>query len=239
MSEQDDIDVLAAEYVLGTLDADERASVARRRTSEPALDKAIAGWERRLGPLAEAMPSAAPPADLLARIEARIEARAAAGGRGATADVIELRSRLRRWKWIAGAASAAAALSMVLFGVRELSRPSSVQTFVGVFTKDDAAPAFVLTVDLSSQTLTIRSVNADALPDKSYQLWIKPTPQSPPRSLGVIAGSEHRIGTELAVYRPDEVRGATFGVSVEPRGGSPTGQPTGPVLHAKLLPGRP
>ena len=29
---------------------------------------------------------------------------------------------------------------------------------------------------------------------------------------------------------------ATFGVSLEPSGGSPTGRPTSPALHAKLLP---
>jgi anti-sigma-K factor RskA len=32
------------------------------------------------------------------------------------------------------------------------------------------------------------------------------------------------------------VQTATFGVSLEPAGGSPTGRPTGPALHAKLIP---
>ncbi len=51
MSEE--IDMLAGEYVLGTLDAAERAMVAARRQREPALDQAIRAWEARLGPLVE------------------------------------------------------------------------------------------------------------------------------------------------------------------------------------------
>ena len=39
----------------------------------------------------------------------------------------------------------------------------------------------------------------------------------------------------LAAYDPAVINNATFGISLEPLGGSPTGQPTGPVIHAKLL----
>jgi anti-sigma-K factor RskA len=53
MSDADDIDMLAAEYVLGTLSAGERASVTLRAHSEAALAAAIEAWERRLSPLTE------------------------------------------------------------------------------------------------------------------------------------------------------------------------------------------
>jgi len=53
MTNDEDIDGLAAEYVLGTLDVGERASIATRRTREPALNAAILDWERRLAPLTE------------------------------------------------------------------------------------------------------------------------------------------------------------------------------------------
>ncbi len=43
MSESEDIDLLAAEYALGTLPAAERASVALRARMEPALAAAIEG----------------------------------------------------------------------------------------------------------------------------------------------------------------------------------------------------
>jgi len=239
MSDVDDINGLAGEFVLGTLEAAERVAVAARRRREPALDAAILAWERRLAPLAETVPPVEPPAGLYERIEVALESTAARALGAPSADIIDLERRVRRWRWTAAAASLAAALALVVIGVREASRPEAVQSFVGVFNKDDVSPAFMLTVDLQSKVLTIRTVGAPQQPGKSYQLWIKTTPQTPPRSLGVIASASYTVGPELAVYRTDEVRGATFGVSEEPLGGSPTGQPTGPVLHAQLVPARP
>ena len=92
---------LAAEYALGTLDAGERATVAARRLRESELDAAIAAWEARLAPLLEATPERAPPADLLARIEAAL------GRAPAAVDLTEvLRGRLARWRALAGGATA-------------------------------------------------------------------------------------------------------------------------------------
>ena len=51
MTEEDDIDGLAGEYVLGSLDATERRLVDARRRTDASLDAAIVAWERRLGPL--------------------------------------------------------------------------------------------------------------------------------------------------------------------------------------------
>ena len=53
MTDRDDLDMLAAEFVLGTLDARERAAVAVRRQSEPDLDEMITAWEQRLSALAQ------------------------------------------------------------------------------------------------------------------------------------------------------------------------------------------
>ena len=53
MTELDDINGMAAEYVLGTLNAAERAQVAARRMREPALEAAIVEWETLLAPLNE------------------------------------------------------------------------------------------------------------------------------------------------------------------------------------------
>jgi anti-sigma-K factor RskA len=72
MTEEEDIDGLAAEYVLGSLDAAERADVAARRTLDPSLTAAIEAWERRLAPLIEQAPDVAPSPNLFDRILARI-----------------------------------------------------------------------------------------------------------------------------------------------------------------------
>ena len=81
----------------------------------------------------------------------------------------------------------------------------------------------------------MRQVAADRLTDKSYQLWIAPQPGAAPQPLGVLANDASEVKATLAAYEPSVINNATFGISLEPPGGSPTGQPTGPVIHAKLL----
>jgi anti-sigma-K factor RskA len=72
MTEEENIDGLAAEFVLGSLDAAERAEVEARRALEGSLKAAIEAWERRLAPLLEAAPEVAPPPDIFDRILVRI-----------------------------------------------------------------------------------------------------------------------------------------------------------------------
>lgn len=227
---EDDIDAIAAEYVLGTLDSGERAAVAARAQREPDLWARIGYWEGKLCPLTDLAAPVAPPAGLFDRIERGLAAPPA------DTDAVDLKRRVRRWRLTAFAASAAAACLAVVLGVREASRPSSEATYVAVFQENDAAPAFVLSIDLSSRSLTLRAVGAQRQPGKSYQLWIASERLGPaPRSLGVVDNTA-LIASRALPYEPALVQAATFGVSLEPEGGSPTGQPTGPVFHAKLIP---
>jgi anti-sigma-K factor RskA len=243
MTDVEDIDALAAEYVLGTLDAAERATVAARLQREPALVAAILAWERRLAPLGELVPPAEPPASVWAGIEARLNQGA---GKAAPlladgSNVVALQRRLTAWKRAAVAASALAASLLVTIGVRETTRTNTPRSFVAVFQKDDALPSFLLSIDLETRQLTIKPVSADTPVGKSYQLWIAAAPMgepaSPkPRSLGVLETRGLTTKAALSAYDKAVVENATFGVSLEPTGGSPTGQPTGPVFHAKLIP---
>jgi anti-sigma-K factor RskA len=227
-----DDDFAAAEYALGTLDASERATFAARRLREPELDEAIRGWEARLAPLAEAAPEIEPPGDLLPQIEARIRG-AAPGGPGGGAIVVLERS-VRRWRAAAIAASLVAALLAIGFVALETSRGSAPREYVAILQKDAASPAFEVTVNLDKQELTVRPVAARAPPGKAYELWIIDAKLGA-RSLGVV-GDRSRAAS-LSAYDPAVVQNATFAVTVEPPGGSPTGQPSGaPVFVGKLIP---
>jgi anti-sigma-K factor RskA len=240
MTDREDIDAIAAEFVLGTLDGGERTVVAARRQREPALDAAINAWERRLSPLSLAVPPVDPPRDVWAKIEAKLDTKPSAGSQAiAASNVIALEQRVTRWRRLAIAASAIAASLLAVVSVREMQRAATPRNYVAVFQKDDALPAFLLTIDLDSRLLTIRSVAAETPPGKSYQLWIA-TGQSggKPSSLGLVDGRGVPTATTLTAYDPAIVQAATFGVSLEPSGGSPTGQPTGPVFHAKLIQAR-
>ena len=211
--------------------------IALRRSGEPALDVAIKSWERRLAPIGGAVEPVAPPADLWWRIEARLQDRGPARpSPPPSADVVSLlQRRVTRWRRVAVGASALAASLVLAIGVRESFYNTGPQTFVAVFQKDDAQPAFLMSVDLATREVTIRPVTADRQVGKTYQLWILAEPLGPvPRSLGLLDDGTGQTRKSLADYEPALLQNATFGISVEPPGGSPTGRPTGPALHGKL-----
>jgi anti-sigma-K factor RskA len=115
MTEEEDIDGLAAEYVLGSLDADERAGVEARRASDAPLVAAIEAWQRRLAPLSGKLSGVAPPPDLFDGILSRISVSRSAPLR--SGEVISLRSNSGRGRRIAIAAVALAACVAVAVAV--------------------------------------------------------------------------------------------------------------------------
>jgi anti-sigma-K factor RskA len=234
MSVSPDDDGLAAEYALGTLDPAERATVAARRLRESDLDEAIVDWESRLSPLAESIPPIPPPRDYLADIEARIWSPVLSG---ATDSVVTLRARLARWRAAAVAAASIAAMLAVGVVVREQTRAGAPHEFVAVLQKSPDAPAFAVTVNIDSREFTVRPVAAEAPANKSYELWIIDAKLGAPRSLGLLDPTNITRADKLSGIDPSVVTGATYAVTVEPKGGSPTGQPTSaPVYVGKLIP---
>ncbi len=234
MSDPDDIDMIAAEYALGTLDRAEREAAALRRTQDHALERAIQRWETLLAPLNEAAPPMTPSADLLDRILARLQLTDSAS-RTRAAEVVVLQTRLRRWRTGAFALGALAACLVVAIGARESMRLTEPRNFVAVMQKDSVSPAFIVSVDLDTRALTIRAVAADAQPGKSYELWLVNETLGAPRSLGLLRAEGLTIGPRLANYAPAIIENATYAVSLEPERGSPTGAPTGPVLFSGKL----
>jgi len=69
----DDRDALAAEYVLGTLAADERAHAEAMMAMDAAFAETVRQWERRLGELNVMVEAVEPPAELWDTIKANIE----------------------------------------------------------------------------------------------------------------------------------------------------------------------
>src|SRR6202000_2801900 len=109
--------------------------------------------------------------------------------------------------------------------------------FVAVLQKSADSPAFVITVNLDTRDLTVRPVAAPAQPDKAYELWIINDKLGAPRSLGVIDSANPAANPNRAKFDREGVQGATYAVTVEPPGGSPTGAPTSaPVFVGKLFP---
>ena len=80
---------LAAEYALGTLDADERALVETMLIVDPGFLALVHAWEHKLAPLHQMVSSVEPPSDVWDRIKASIaqaEEQAAASANNASED---------------------------------------------------------------------------------------------------------------------------------------------------------
>ena len=113
MTEEEDIDGLAAEYVLGSLDPAERAEVDARRKDDASLAAAIEAWQRRLGPLSEQVPGVEPPNHLFHSILSRIPAQESQPGH--TAEIVPFRGRsARRLRFATGAGALAACLALAV-----------------------------------------------------------------------------------------------------------------------------
>jgi anti-sigma-K factor RskA len=118
--------------------------------------------------------------------------------------------------------------------VQAPATPASGQYVAVLQQKDGTSPAFILTVDAASKNFTVRRVGATPEPGKSYELWLVSDKLQRPRSLGVI-GSNDFTRAALAAYDTDTVNKATYAVTVEPEGGSPTGVATGPIVFTGKL----
>ena len=221
----DDSDAVAAEYVLGTLDRLERRAAEIRILREPAFAAAVADWAARLAPLDEAAGEAAPPDRVWNAVAGRI------GGKAAVGQVIQLERTVRRWRVATGMVGIAAALLAVVVAREALAPPASAPaaSFVAVLGGEGGAPAFVASVDTAAGTIRLRRVGTAPPPDKSFELWQVPA-SGPTVSLGV-ADSERELKALDVALKPGE----KLAISVEPKGGSPTGQATGPVVYIGTL----
>jgi anti-sigma-K factor RskA len=108
--------------------------------------------------------------------------------------------------------------------------------YVAVVDRGGELPALIVNVDQKSGVVTVRSLTAEAPSDRSHELWYIGAGEKP-RSLGVIdhAGTGLSIRTNsIAGFNPTD---AVFAITLEPRGGSPSGDPTGPIVYSgKLIP---
>ncbi|HEY6600462.1 MAG TPA: anti-sigma factor [Xanthobacteraceae bacterium] len=230
MSNDDTIDpadrgkLVAAEYVLGVLGAEERREVERRLMHEPALAAEVAFWEERLGVLADAVAPVAPPQHTWSQIEAAIASPQAS-------QPASLWQNLAFWRGfgIASATLAAASIAaLVYIGLIPATRAPLMATLAG----SSGQPNVVAAVT-GNDLLVVPAALLTNDP-RAVELWLI-LPNQRPHSLGLIhPGQAMRltIPPDLADrLTPD----AALAISLEPPGGSPTGQPTGPVIASGRL----
>jgi anti-sigma-K factor RskA len=236
-----DIDITAAEYVVGVLDADERAAAERRIGADPAFARDVERWTEILTPMAWTLPPISAPVRLWDRIEQVINAKAAGVADG-DAQVVDLALRRSLRLWRAAAAGAAAAAAVLLAAVIWPRQPPTTvlptaQTrlqpmLVAQLKAARPGPTFFASLDRNTRELVVMPAVIRRAVGHSPQLWLIPD-GGKPISLGLVSFDQPvRLPAASSV---GAVGRLTLAVTMEPLGGSPTGDPTGPVVASGVL----
>jgi anti-sigma-K factor RskA len=227
MSDENDIggangnDMLAAEYVLGVLAPAQRRVAERKLAQDPAFAARVAFWETRLGDLVDEVAEEVPPESVWRGIDAGLSALSPRpdASRG-------LWQSLVFWRTLAIASAGLAAASIAAL-VHIAPRPAT--PLVATLEEKSGQPGFIAATNPADSSVTIVPAALLAGEQRAYELWLIP-PGGKPHSLGLVDPAKPvkvRVPRELL---PHVSADSTLAVSLEPPGGSPTGQPTGPII---------
>lgn len=250
----DEADILAAEFVLGLLDAPDEARAAERVRQDKDFAARVEQWRARFSELDITAPEGAAHAALLARIEHTLDSETAAaapvkdtarvsddpamrartkvvpsGGapQGWTVLAARLWDSLGFWRMSACAGAAASlllALTLALVPPRLGPQPQLVAVLLG----PQGEPAAVVNAyaDGTADLVPLRSIS---VPDgRVLEVWTLQDAARGPVSIG-LTSEARRIPLDLKSL-PRTGPNQLFEITLEPRGGSPIGRPTGPIL---------
>jgi anti-sigma-K factor RskA len=221
--EQERQDALAVSYVLGSMRGKARLRFQGLLMQHLSLRQAVWRWERHLNPVVEQLKPVMPDASVWQRVTIRL------GWRAPEQAPPQSRSY---WKETFAVALAACLALFLLLPRFDPVLPVAVPTQLAIVQNNQAQALWV--VKWEQQQLKVQATAAvQPLTDADYELWMLPENGQPPISLGLLP---QQANTERTL--PPSVNGlkvAALAVSLEPKGGSPTGQPTGPVLHTAQL----
>ncbi len=217
----EDDSALAAEYVLGVLDAAERATVQQRIARDKDFARLVAEWEQHFAALNDGFAEEAPPPQVASRI-----------GRQLFTDDDSQPAR-SPGLWASAAfwrVMTAAALACVVFIAAVLWQPTPTGeppgTLVANLSSEETAERFVVVYEGATMRLRALHVAGKPVENMDFELWLI-ADKADPVSVGVIGGE---AATPLPEGVGEPVDGTVFAVTLEPLGGSPIEGPTGPVV---------
>jgi anti-sigma-K factor RskA len=219
--------ITAAEYVLGVLGAAERRQAQQRLAHDQAFADEVAFWEERLGAFADAVTPVAPPDRTWSRIARKIKARDPSAPRES------LWQSLAFWRSFAIGSAVLAAASIGALTFIAISPPPRAP-LLATLGASSGQPTFIAAVDPDGTSLVVVPAALLAADQRAMELWLIPAGDKP-HSLGLIEpGRPVRLGVPRDLVARISAD-AALAVSMEPPGGSPTGQPTGPVIASGKL----
>ncbi len=228
-----------AEYVLGVLDADARAAVAHEIETTDEAATAVALWQRRLMPLADTIAEVTPAPYVWARIHDALQLDAPARVQPPRKGLWD---NLQLWHWLGIGASVVAVALVVVISLPHLAPAPAVVSagyMASTIQQDNGVTGWTATMDLQHARMVVVPATPVAFAQgRAPELWLIPA-GGKPISVGMIARDKPTtLALDpglLAQLGPT----AALAVSVEPIGGSPTGQPTGAVIAKGAISGAP
>lgn len=244
----DGVDLRAAEYVLGLLDAAGRREAQALIERDAAFAAEVALWEGYFAPWLEHVPPVPVPDVLWQRIRQTLWGHELPQ-RDATAPIAAktpLSQTLGFWRGLAaaGAAVAVASVALLLANYRTPTpaptpppqvvtttppAPVPAQPLIVSLRHEDGTTAYAATLNPDDGTVVLVPVHLGGDPTLSPELWLIPPGESP-RSLGMIARDAPMVVTVPTALRNTANSGGTFAISLEPAGSGPHQAPTGPVV---------
>lgn len=211
-AEQDAI--LAAEYVLGLVDADVRRQLDKRVNDDATFAGQVLHWQKAFSGADVTTQDVTPPLLIWQNIEQEV-------GLKHRSSVAHLRPAT----WLGWALAAALAGVLVFTYVMKPESPSTLQP-IAVLNSTQPGQQFVVSLDKSASVIQVSALNVTLPEAKSLQLWLIKG-SAPPRSLGLITDAR-RSEFHLASEQLDQQ--TILAISLEPSGGSKLAGPSGPVL---------
>ena len=212
--------IAAGEFVLGLLDPAERASAERRARYEQTFARQIYDWEERLAGLAAPLAAVTPPK----RVKRAVNE--ALFGQPKSSMPRMLRS-VAFWRAASGVmATAVIVLGLLMFAVQD--RVVHPDIYVAALAPAEAPSSILVRINHHNREILVRAPQLSG-DQEIMELWLIPK-GFPPRSLGPLRPLVDNILILSAADISAVIQGSSLAISAEPAGGSPTGQPSGPIL---------
>ena len=227
---------LAAEYVIGLLDGDERRSAERLAENDPEFQDAVAQWQARLAELDATAAPVLPGDELWSRIETgldgapaplRVEDPAPAvipSPHAAFAALWRSLPFLAHHRHCRRLASLLLALGVGLLATRAAREP----VLIAVLLTEQNRPAAVVNAFANGNAELIPLEAIPVPPGQALEIWTLWDRARGPVSIGLI--DQARTVRLNVGNLPQTGPNQLFEITLEPATGSPTGRPTGPVL---------
>ena len=215
-------DMLSADYILGTLKGAARRRFEQLIRQKPVWAQTLNWWEGHMHLLADTVPAINPPNKVWKNIEAQLFNR----------KVTQQNAWWKNWAFASTALATGLAILLVIQTPQSLndSKPAAV----ALLATEKSEAGWLLNETKKSDTdVTINAIALASLQlkaDNAFELWLLPADKSKPISLGLLPQQGNNVFKVPKDVIPLMATGL-LAVSLEPVGGSPTGQPTGAVLY--------